>query len=122
MLEENALDIKELHLKNELLKMRLRCRVKSDELIDEQRKYDITRVIVSQKLKEIESKKTQIKENMSSISYSVRYRRNTENKAETEQLSKIYSRSLENEKMILKIPDFTKSKKQASLKREDSLR
>ena len=35
VIEENALDIKELHLKNELLKMKLRCRVKSDELIDE---------------------------------------------------------------------------------------
>lgn len=30
VVEENALDIKELHLKNELLKIRLRCRVKSD--------------------------------------------------------------------------------------------
>lgn len=57
--------------------MKLRCRVKSDELIDEERKYDTTRVIVSQKLKEIESKKNQIKENMNSMSYSVRYKRNT---------------------------------------------
>ena len=32
--EENALDIKELHLKNELEKAELRFRVKSDELID----------------------------------------------------------------------------------------
>lgn len=31
--------------------MKLRCRVKGDELIDEERMYDITRVIVSQKLK-----------------------------------------------------------------------
>ena len=51
--------------------------MKSDELIDEERKYDTTRVIVSQKLKEIESKKNQIKENMNSMSYSVRYKRNT---------------------------------------------
>lgn len=36
MIEENALDIKELHLKNELLKVKLRCRVKADELIDEE--------------------------------------------------------------------------------------
>ena len=71
---EKALDIKDLHLKNELLMMRLRCMMKSDELIDEQRKYHIAWGIVSQKLKEIESKKNQTKENMSSMSYSVRYR------------------------------------------------
>ena len=41
--------------------MKLRCRVKTDELIDEERRYDITRVIVSQKVKEVEAKKNQIR-------------------------------------------------------------
>jgi hypothetical protein len=58
--------------------MKLKCRIKGDELIDEERKYDITRVIVSQKLKELEIKKNQIKDNMNSIHYSVRYRLNKE--------------------------------------------
>ncbi len=37
--------------------MKLKCRVKNDDLIDLQRKYDITRVIYSQKIYETEKKK-----------------------------------------------------------------
>jgi hypothetical protein len=105
VIEENALDIKELHVKNELLKMKLRCRVKADELIDEERRYDITRVIVSQKLKEIEGKKNQIKENMNSMSYSVRYHP-SHDRSKDEDLNRVYARNLESEKLILKVPDF----------------
>ena len=57
--------------------MKLRCRVKNDDLIDDERKYDITRVMVSHKMKEIEAKKNQIKDNMNSMNYHVRYRMNT---------------------------------------------
>jgi hypothetical protein len=54
VIEESALDLKELHLKNELEKKVLRCRIKPDELIDKQRRYDVMRVSVSLQLKEVE--------------------------------------------------------------------
>lgn len=56
-IDESALDLKELHLKNELEKKALRCRVKPDEIINKQRRYDITRVVISLKLREAEEKK-----------------------------------------------------------------
>jgi hypothetical protein len=60
VIEESTLDLKELHLKNELQKKALRCRVKPDEVIDQQRRYDLTRVAVSMKLREAEEKKEEI--------------------------------------------------------------
>lgn len=50
-IQESALDLKELHLKNELQKKALRCRVKPDDIIDRQRRYDVMRVAISMRLR-----------------------------------------------------------------------
>jgi hypothetical protein len=121
-IEEAALDIKELHLKNELEKKPLKCRVKADELIDQERHYDLTRVIVSQKVREVEKKKEEIRENMNSLHFRVRYKASQEHKTRSDSRAQIYTRNLENQKMILKVPEIVTSSTSANNRKEESAR
>lgn len=54
--------------------------MKPDEVINKQRRYDLSRVIVSMTLRAAEEKKEEIEENMSSLTFNVRYLPNSEKK------------------------------------------
>lgn len=90
--------------------------MKPDEVLDQQRRYDVMRVAESMRLREVQEKKEEIKENMSSLHFHVRYRGHPEKK---ENHQSIYIRNLDNQKILLKLPESAKAPPREHHTRDD---
>lgn len=76
LVEEAVLDIKELQLVNELIKKKMKCRLKKKAVLDEMEEYDVSRVLVLWTIKEEQEKKQELEQNMKSLHFRVCYKKN----------------------------------------------
>lgn len=84
-------------------------------MLDENNKYDYTRVIVSEKVREIEKKKEQINSNMNSLTFHVKYKEQsvaTKDKLKESHSNNGLARNLISETTGLKLPEILSSKAQ----------